>query len=152
MQTNLFGQNNITYRPLVKYVGGKTRAREIIVKLIRNSNARSLASPFCGGGSVELFAAKKGLKVYASDLYEPLVIMYQEFLLDSDKILDNIHAWNEKWCEQLHRDCLSGQAFHNKSRLDIAALLWLWLRYAYCGKLTSFGKGEFYSKHPQEVS
>jgi DNA adenine methylase len=56
----------------LRYPGGKSRAVDIISKLIPR-NVKKLCSPFFGGGSVELACAAKGIKVYGYDVFAPLV-------------------------------------------------------------------------------
>ena len=56
----------------LRYPGGKSRAVDIICKLIPK-NIKELCSPFFGGGSVELACASKGIKVYGYDIFTPVV-------------------------------------------------------------------------------
>jgi DNA adenine methylase len=58
----------------LRYPGGKTRGCTLIWALLQKEypGTTSLASPFFGGGSFELFCAAKGITVNANDLFEPL--------------------------------------------------------------------------------
>jgi DNA adenine methylase len=56
---------------MLRYPGGKSRAVKIIKDFIPEDIDR-LASPFFGGGSVELFYASKGIEVKGYDLLKPL--------------------------------------------------------------------------------
>lgn len=69
-------------RSPLRYPGGKTRARSIIVPEIQRQNAKTLISPFIGGGSIELAWLEKnpGGAVEAYDLYEPLVSFWNHAL------------------------------------------------------------------------
>lgn len=65
-----------TKSPL-RYPGGKTRA----VGLIRSmfpTDTKEIAAPFMGGGSVELACAADGMRVHASDAFEPLMTFWKQ--------------------------------------------------------------------------
>ncbi|MCY4418229.1 MAG: DNA adenine methylase [Cytophagales bacterium] len=64
-----------TAQPLLRYPGGKQRAVKIIMKYIPEGIER-LCSPFLGGGSIELACAGTGIKVLASDAFEPLTTFW----------------------------------------------------------------------------
>ena len=44
-------------------------------------------SPFLGGGSVELACAARGIRVFGSDLFEPLVNFWNHLLDDAAQLL-----------------------------------------------------------------
>lgn len=69
-------------RSPLRYPGGKTRARSIIVPEINRQCAMRLISPFIGGGSVELawLERNRGSVVEAYDLYKPLVAFWRHAL------------------------------------------------------------------------
>jgi DNA adenine methylase len=69
------------YRSPLRYPGGKTRAAKEILNHIP-SHVTHLVSPFLGGGSVELKAAERGMKVYGYDSFKPLVAFWQELIRD----------------------------------------------------------------------
>lgn len=62
----------LSSKSLLRYPGGKSRAVDIICKLIPQ-NIKKLCSPFFGGGSIELACAAKGIKVYGYDIFTPIV-------------------------------------------------------------------------------
>ncbi|MDA8215915.1 MAG: DNA adenine methylase [Nitrospiraceae bacterium] len=62
----------IPLKSLLRYPGGKSKAIDIICKLIPEGTTE-LCSPFFGGGSVELACTSKGIRVYGYDIFEPLV-------------------------------------------------------------------------------
>ena len=74
-------------RSPLRYPGGKSRAVRTILELIPPDTS-TLVSPFIGGGSVELACAALGMKVVASDLFEPLVTFWQQLLADPDAVAD----------------------------------------------------------------
>ena len=69
-------------RSPLRYPGGKTRARSIIVPELLRQGCSTLISPFFGGGSVELafLEQKKGSRVMGYDLYEPLVSFWSHLM------------------------------------------------------------------------
>ena len=61
---------------LLRYPGGKSRAVELITTqyiIPIMSKKQKICSPFFGGGSIELYLAKKGYKVSGYDDFGPLV-------------------------------------------------------------------------------
>ncbi|MCG8626314.1 MAG: DNA adenine methylase, partial [Proteobacteria bacterium] len=57
----------------LRYPGGKSRAVSMILGLLP-AGIKTLASPFLGGGSIELAVASHGVKVYGYDIFKPLVL------------------------------------------------------------------------------
>ena len=68
-----------TYSPL-RYPGGKSYLRKEILNHIP-PDIEYLCSPFFGGGSVELSIAARGFKVYAYDIFEP-VVNFWDFIIN----------------------------------------------------------------------
>ena len=75
--------------PLIPYPGGKWYARRKITSLFPFFTTK-MVSPFCGGGSIELEMEDKGVRVHASDIYEPLVNLYQQALLHPSALADAV--------------------------------------------------------------
>ena len=69
----------------LRYPGGKSRAIEHILPLIPE-DITELCSPFLGGGSVELAVAERGTTVYAYDIFEPLVWLWNALLSDPEQL------------------------------------------------------------------
>tara|TARA_B100000085_G_scaffold188471_1_gene172398 strand:+ start:2759 stop:3565 length:807 start_codon:yes stop_codon:yes gene_type:complete len=71
-------------RSPLRYPGGKTRARSIIVPKLTRQRATRLISPFIGGGSVELawLSANPHGVAECFDLYEPLAEFWRYLLID----------------------------------------------------------------------
>lgn len=70
---------NISTSPLLRYPGGKYRARKIISSIIPDNTSRVL-SPFAGGASVELFLTSKGICVDCYDGYDLLANFWKHVL------------------------------------------------------------------------
>lgn len=65
-----------TAKSPLRYPGGKSRAVQTILSYIPQ-DTRALCAPFLGGGSVELACNARGIHVYASDAFAPLIIFWQ---------------------------------------------------------------------------
>lgn len=79
-------------RSPLRYPGGKSRAVSAIMRLIPDDTER-LWSPFLGGGSVELACAERGIRVFGSDLFEPLVNFWNHLLDDADQLADVVEDY-----------------------------------------------------------
>ena len=94
------GQTNLTGFPQpikrlnspIKYPGGKSRAVNIICPLIPD-DVKVLASPFFGGGWIELTMSNMGVKVYGYDIFDPLVCLWQEILEDVGRLADECRKY-----------------------------------------------------------
>lgn len=71
------------------YPGGKTRAWKIFEPHLPKGVTK-MVSPFIGGGSIELNCAARGIKVNASDNFEPLVNFWQHFISNSNEVIDTV--------------------------------------------------------------
>ncbi|HXL57664.1 MAG TPA: DNA adenine methylase, partial [Chitinophagaceae bacterium] len=69
-------KNGFTDKSLLRYPGGKTRGIETIIQYFP-ANLKEICSPFFGGGSIELYLAAKGIKVYGYDIFTPLVEFWE---------------------------------------------------------------------------
>ena len=76
------------YSPL-RYGGGKSLATGLIIEHFPKDIKR-IISPFIGGGSVEIAAAKIGLKVKAFDIFDILVNFWQVCLKEPQKLYDEL--------------------------------------------------------------
>ena len=64
-------------RSPLRYPGGKSKAvKQILAHVPEGTD--EIASPFLGGGSVELACAEKGIRVHGSDAFEPLINFWQQ--------------------------------------------------------------------------
>ena len=63
-------------RSPLRYPGGKSRAVSAILEMIPNG-ITALASPFFGGGSIELALVSRGVRVHGYDAFKPLVLFWQ---------------------------------------------------------------------------
>lgn len=135
---------NLTTTPLLRYPGGKYRARKIISKIVPDNTSRVL-SPFAGGASVELFLTKNEIHVDCYDGYDLLANFWGRVLEDPMVLSDNIetHLGNV-----YKKDFLSMQKIlkehHNKDikendRLNLAVLFFIVNRCSFSGTTLSGG-------------
>ena len=84
---DLFPQQSRT--SVLRYPGGKTRAVEHIRSFFPKE-IDTLASPFKGGGSIEISCAADGIKVFAADAFAPLVNFWQHAKKDAGALADRV--------------------------------------------------------------
>lgn len=73
----------------LRYGGGKSLAVGLILEHFPK-NIKQVISPFIGGGSVEIAAAKIGLEVKAFDIFDILVNFWQVCLKEPKKLYDEL--------------------------------------------------------------
>lgn len=76
---------NISDKSLIRYPGGKFRARKILEEMLPE-NVETILSPFFGGGSFELYMTGKGKKVIANDKFLVLANFWEQVLLHPAEI------------------------------------------------------------------
>ena len=105
----LLTREKTAYRSPLRYPGGKQRAARTIVDILdqRLPANSKIASPFFGGGSVELELASRGHKVTGSDFFAPVAAFWQQ--LKSDRY--SVHKiCRRDWCEP---PSISKKSFYN---------------------------------------
>lgn len=91
------GPGKVSKRKRVKsplrYPGGKSRAVNTILEMLPHG-LESIASPFFGGGSVELVCASElGMKVYGYDAFSPVCAFWQALLTNRTKLVDEVRKY-----------------------------------------------------------
>lgn len=79
----------MTNRTILRYPGGKFRARKKIADMFDDS-VQTVAAPFFGGGSVELELADRGKQVFAAELFEPVAYLWQQVKTDPQRLVDAV--------------------------------------------------------------
>ncbi len=81
----------------LRYPGGKSRAINIISKLIPDFN--EFREPFLGGGSVFIYTKQcyPNKKYWINDLYFELYIFWEMLQENVDILIDKIYEWREKF-------------------------------------------------------
>lgn len=78
----------------LRYPGGKSRAVQKLSQYFPNlSNYSEYYEPFLGGGSVAIYITKKypHLKIWVSDLYEPLINFWNELQKNGNGLYESLH-------------------------------------------------------------
>ena len=78
----------------MRYPGGKSRAVKLIKEFIP-TGIDKLASPFLGGGSLELYYASEGVEVRAYDLFEPLCWFWNALLKEPASLASKSDSYRD---------------------------------------------------------
>jgi Site-specific DNA methylase len=137
-----------TNKSPLRYPGGKARAAITLVNLFPKKISK-LLSPFFGGGSVEIEAASRGVKVYGADLFSPVAFFWQQILKNPNDLVTGAKKYLSMMSREMFynlqhelRDLLDNEGFHLKNKRDIskAALLFFVLnRSSFSGATLSGG-------------
>jgi DNA adenine methylase len=95
---------NTAFRSPLRYPGGKQRAAKRIADLFPSDKPLHIASPFFGGGSVELELASRGHKVTGSDFFAPVAAFWQQ--LKSNK--EDLHAMAMDFVPDMDKETFYG--------------------------------------------
>lgn len=102
------------YRSPLRYPGGKQRAAQRIADLFPSDHPLRIASPFFGGGSVELELASRGHKITGSDFFAPVAAFWQQ--LKSNR--DELHAMASDFVPDMDKETF--YALQQDLRLELA--------------------------------
>ena len=133
MQLDMFGTQKLSARPPFTYLGGKRLARRDILRCFPDG-LDVLVSPFLGGGSVELLAASRGIRVHGFDKFAPLVRLWNTLL---NKVADVAVLTHREY--PYNADMLKGfvqdgsHAMHIEDDVEFASVAWSMAQQAYGG-------------------
>jgi len=130
-----------TLSPL-RYPGGKSKAIKKIVSFIIPNipKNKKVCSPFFGGGSIEIYLAKKGYQVYGYDAFQPLVDFWQVLLKDPSKLASQVQKkleLDENDFKNIQHDFKEN--YKNYTKLKCACLFYVLNRTSYSGTTLSGG-------------
>ena len=131
-------------RPLVPYPGGKWYARHMVMAHFPLFTTEMVA-PFIGGGAIELTAAHQGCRVHGSDIYPPLVNLYQQALDDPGRLADAVEAFHPMTREGF-RQALTDHSRGAGNPTEQAARWYALIRSSYSGRIIEYTVGN-YSGH-----
>lgn len=137
------GSSGDTAKSPLRYPGGKSRAVELIWSRLPQGLSE-ICSPFLGGASVELACAARGIKVYGSDAFEPVVNFWKQSIKDPKKLADKVENY---W--PLERDGfyeLQRSYSQLSTKLQQAAVFYALNRSSFSGTTLSGGMSP---KHPR---
>ena len=72
---------------VISYPGAKSRVRKMLYGILPRGT-REICSPFLGAGGFELYCAYRGIKVYGSDVWEPLLHFWYAIQKDAKRVSD----------------------------------------------------------------
>lgn len=127
---------NIIKSPL-RYPGGKSRAVPQIINEYIPKGLPTLCSPFIGGGSIELALASRGTKVYAYDIFAPLVRFWQMLLKDAPRLAHIVRKYKKMTPTIFYN--LQKTLFNLKDDIEIAAVFFVLNRSSFSGTTLSGG-------------
>lgn len=127
---------NYSFKSPLRYPGGKTRGIHVITRFFPK-NFDVLLSPFFGGGSIEIFVASKGIKVYGYDAFLPLVEFWQCLTEQREQLAAKVEKYwplsKEKFYElQKIQPCF-------KDKVERAAIYYVLNRSSFSGATLSGG-------------
>lgn len=94
--------SEITTKGLLRYPGGKTRAKTTLARYLDDKGEKIL-SPFFGGGSFELYATGKGHKVDGYDAFYPVACFWNQVINHPKKLAENISSYLGKVDKELFK-------------------------------------------------
>jgi len=114
------------YRSPLRYPGGKQRAAKRIADLFPSDRPLRIASPFFGGGSVELELASRGHTITGSDFFAPVAAFWQQ--LKGNK--EELHAMASDFVPDMDKETFYGLQRDIRAELalpkpDFKRLAWL---------------------------
>lgn len=133
---NISSERTITKTSLLRYPGGKTRAVEAITSLFPE-DLKEMCSPFFGGGSIEIYMACKGVKVYGYDVFKPLVEFWQCVNTSPAILANKVQHYYPLSKEEFYE--LQKKQNKLKSKTDRAAAYYVLNRSSFSGSTLSGG-------------
>jgi DNA adenine methylase len=126
----------LSSRSLLRYPGGKTRGVEFITRFFPK-NLDVLLSPFFGGGSIELFVASRGTKVYGYDKFQPLVEFWQCLLKNPTTLADKVTDYYPLSKDLFYK--LQKTQTEFKTKIERASVFYVLNRASFSGSTLSGG-------------
>ncbi|AJZ76677.1 hypothetical protein SU86_005820 [Candidatus Nitrosotenuis cloacae] len=133
----------------LRYPGGKSRAAkyiyQFIEKFFEGENVKHICSPFFGGGSLEIFCAQNGIRVFGYDFFRPLVDFWQCLFENRMKLADMVEKYRPLIKEEFYR--LQQSQMQSKDRYDRAVFFFVLNRTSFsgstlCGGMASGGEDD----------
>ena len=132
-QLDMFTMSKTSPRPAFPYFGGKQKARRDILRCFPKG-LDFLVSPFLGGGSVELYAASRGIQVRGFDKFEPLCRLWNALLEDAESVARITHEQYPYSAKFLRDEVMNGTyAMYIEDDFEFASVAWAMSQQAYGG-------------------
>jgi DNA adenine methylase len=121
----------------LRYPGGKSRAVNILKDYIP-LGTKTLCSPFFGGGSLEIYCAQIGIRVYGYDYFQPLVDFWQWLLKDPQKLAKAVEKFRPLKSREVFYD-LQKNHVNAKDSFERAVEFYVLNRTSFSGSTLSGG-------------
>ena len=133
----------MTIPTLLRYPGGKSRARNIILPMIPD-DVNTVLSPFFGGGSIELSLLDKGLRIQASDGFFVLTVFWNTVITDGEALADALepllhHVDKTVFKDMQHALIDCERSVHTDDPIGIAKSFYVVNRCSFSGETLSGG-------------
>ena len=129
-------RQTVSAKSVLRYPGGKTRAVPVLEQYLP-SDLQEIVSPFFGGGSFEFACASQGVKVYGSDIFQPLVNFWSYLFDDADVLAERVNAHHPLTHSKFYS--LQKRFMSLKDPLEQAAVFFVLNRSSYSGTTLSGG-------------
>lgn len=134
-QLLMFDDRTPSHETPLSYFGAKPKDFLGVLSQYLPHNLKEMASPFVGGGRIELQLAAQGIDVYASDTLEPLIQFFSSFLDDASAVCHRTAELCPLSKEEIiHYRCTH---FEELSELDTAAIFWLMSKQTFLAMICS---------------
>lgn len=155
-QIDFLESSKVSTTRVFRYPGSKSTAAKYFVKSIP-SGVTEVVSPFFGGGSFEMFLTGRNIRVHGSDLFEPLVNLWNQILTNNKRL-----AWRAEEIlmgstKESLKEYQQEEKFQSLSEFDKSAYLWLfyclsWNGMPFKGIRNYFLKGRdaYLQTHPDD--
>jgi len=106
----------------ITYMGAKTTPRKTIFSCYPE-DMTEIVSPFIGGGSFELYASSRGVRVYGHDKYDLLVKLWNIMLVDAYEVAQRVYDKFPMDPEYLNKLIVTNDIYNvaEKDELDFAS-------------------------------
>ena len=148
-QLLLLPQGVPSSRTPLSYFGAKRRSFFRLLETYLPKDLKELASPFVGGGTIELMIAAQGINVYASDNIDPLVMFFSAFLEDAPAVCYKANEMYPLSQDQLihYRET----RFKGLSKVEKAAIYWMMTKQSFMAIPLAHRTG-YSSRYSEELS
>lgn len=138
--------------PLIKsplrYPGGKSRAVKELLQYFPEG-LDTVASPFLGGGSLELALASKGVEVYGYDVFEPLTDFWQILLKEPKHLAEMVRQYYPLTNSKFYS--LQKEFLKLKGKREKAAIFFVLNRASFSGTTLSGGMSPNHPRFTQNI-
>lgn len=122
----------------LRYPGAKSRAVKVLSEYVPG-DVTELVSPFFGGGSFELALTGRGVRVHGYDLFEPLVVFWNQLQTEPVALCERIKELLRQYTADELIEFQRGRFKELDTRLDQAAMLIILCNLSWNGRAMRVG-------------